>query len=152
MAIWMKKVQFLKKLYLRGRDNRQSRPAQILLPYCVSCLNLGAIMTFPLTMVCSSQSTNESQEQQVWDSSLQDLTILGSVEPTRTPTDSFVSISPRVPTSQISRRSFWRKLSANWTRGRGRGTDSSHPIKCSASQLGRTQECLYKPQLMLLDG
>ncbi|MBQ0123525.1 MAG: helix-turn-helix domain-containing protein [Bacteroidales bacterium] len=36
-----------------------------------------------------------------------------NAEPTRIPTDLFVSISPRVPTSQISRRSFWRKLSAN---------------------------------------
>ena len=36
----MKKVQFLKKLYLSVINNRQSRPAQILLPDCVSCLNL----------------------------------------------------------------------------------------------------------------
>ena len=35
------KIQFLKNQYLRVTNNRQSRPAQILIPDCVSCLNLG---------------------------------------------------------------------------------------------------------------
>ena len=40
LSMRMKKIQFLKKLYLRVINNRQSRPAQILLTDCVSCLNL----------------------------------------------------------------------------------------------------------------
>ena len=38
----MKIIQFLNNQYLRVINNRQSRPAQILLTDCVSCLNLGA--------------------------------------------------------------------------------------------------------------
>ena len=42
IGIGMKKVQFL--------NNRQSRPAQILLPDCVSCLNLGVSVWIAIEM------------------------------------------------------------------------------------------------------
>ena len=42
-----------------------------------------------------------------------DLTIRGNAEPTRIPTDSSVSISPRAPTSRTSHRSSSKKWSAN---------------------------------------
>ena len=54
----MKKVQFLKKLYLRVINNRQSLPAQILLTDCVSCLNSG-VRHIVLGDFCDEQGTDE---------------------------------------------------------------------------------------------
>ena len=57
----------------------------------------------------------------------------------------YLHVHPSTITREIQRNGYSRID----VTGRGRGTDSSHPIRCSANRLGWMQECLCKPQLML---